>query len=266
MRRVELGRTGLSVSRLGLGTDILGGDVTQKRATEIILRAWDLGINLIDTDHTYGVYPALANALSHMDRSQLVLVTKTYEKTRRGALKDVERALRTLSLDYVDLFLLHAVDTVDHYTEVAGALEGLQEAQAKGWIRHIGISTHVVPIMMVMADHPEIKAILTVLNLAGKNMRRSGSREQMEQAIKRCYEGGQGVYIMKPFARGRLFDDENKDEPLKTDQVRQGLTYLYRFPFIHSVVPGMRSLHQVEQNVAIVEELERQGDRTSDLL
>ena len=209
LRRVELGKTGLSVSRLGLGTDTLFGGVTQKQVTEIILRAWELGINLIDTDHSYGVYPALADALPSIDRSQLVLVTKTYEKTRQGALKDVDRALNTLHVDYVDLFLLHAVDTMEYYADISDALEGLQEAQAKGWIRHIGLSTHVVPVVTAMADHPEIEAILTVLNLTGKNMRRSGSRRAMEQAIERCYAAGQGVYIMKPFARGRLFDDEH---------------------------------------------------------
>ena len=306
MRQASLGSTGLMVSRLGLGTDTFHtGGITLGQITDIVLRAWELGINFVDTDRSYDVFPALAAALPHMERSRLVLATKTYEKTRQGALRDVSHALETLGTDYVDLFLLHGVDSLDEYDAFAGAFAGLQEAKAKGWVRHIGLSTHAVHVVTAMADHPAIEGVLTVLNVTGKNMHRvrgggvearsrgwvrrvgeathtlplmravaahpairavrgvlspgsgrsQGIREEMERAIRRCYEAGQGIYVMKPFARGRLFDDANRDRPLTPEQVRRGLAYLYQFPFIHSVVPGMRSVGQVEQNVAIVEEL-----------
>jgi uncharacterized protein len=259
VKYVTLGRTGLCVSRLGLGTDILHADgITLEDVTRVAVRAWELGINLIDTDRWYNVYPGLAAAIPHMERARLVLVTKTYEKTREGAWGDIRYALETLGVDYLDLFLLHAVDSMEQYTEMAGALQALQEAQAQGLVRHIGLSTHAVPVMEVMAEHAEIEAVLTVLNLTGKNMHRTGTREAMERAIQCSFQAGQGVYIMKPFARGRLFDDENKDAPLAPEQVEQGLGYLYSFPYIHAVIPGMRSLQQVEQCVAIVERLERE--------
>jgi predicted aldo/keto reductase-like oxidoreductase len=258
VRQVVLGRTGLSVSRLGLGTDILhAGGITLQDVTRIAVRAWELGINLIDADRWYDVHPALAEAISSMERSRLVLVTKTYEKSRKGAWNDIRYALDTLKVDYIDLFHLHAVDSMAQYGEMAGALEGLQEAKAQGLIRHIGLSTHAVPVMQEMADHDEIEVILTVLNLTGKNMHRSGTRPEMERAIERSYRARQGVYIMKPFARGRLFDDANKDSPLSAGQVEQGLSYLYGFPYIHSVIPGMRSIQQVEQCVGIVERLDQ---------
>jgi len=258
VRQVLLGKTDLSVSRLGLGTDILhAGGITLQDVTRIALRAWELGINLIDTDRWYDVYPALAEAISSMDRSRLVLVTKTYEKSFKGAWNDVHYALDTLKVDYIDLFHLHAVDSMEQYGEMAGALRALQDAKAQGLIRHVGLSSHAVPVVQAMADHHEIEAILTVLNLTGKNMHKSGTRHEMEQAVRRSYEAGQGVYIMKPFARGRLFDDENKDSPLSPEQVEQGLGYLYGFPYIHAVIPGMRSIEQVEQCVSIVERLDR---------
>jgi len=258
MKKIELGQTSLQVSRLGLGTDIIhAGGLTQQDVTEIILKAWELGINFIDTDRWYDVYPAIAEALPQMERSKLVLATKTYEKTYEKALQDVQYALETLKIDYIDLFLLHAIDSMEQFEETRGALEGLQEAKARGWIRHIGLSSHDVPTVRAIAEHTEIEVILAVLNLAGKNMHRSGSRQEMEEAIRRCYESGKGVYIMKPFARGRLFDDANKDKPLLPHQVRQGLEYLFQFPYFHAVVPGMRSIQQVEQNVALVEELDK---------
>ena len=258
MQQVVLGKTGLQVSRLGLGTDVRhdDGKVSVEQETEVMLRAWELGINLIDTDRWYNTYPSLAAALPHMERSGLVLVTKTYEKGFEGTLNDVRYALDTLKTDYIDLFLIHAVDSLEDYTARAPALEALQEARGRGWIHHIGLSSHTVAVVRAMAEHPEIEAVLAALNMAGKNMHHSGKREEMGEAIRCCYEAGQGVYIMKPFARGRLFEDTNKDRPLSPDQARQGLAYLYALPYIHSVIPGMRSVAQVEQNVTTVEELD----------
>lgn len=260
MRLVELGRTGLLVSRLGLGTDIMHpGGITLEDVTDIVLRAWELGVSFIDTDHGYDVFPAVAAALPYMERSRLVLATKTYAGTRDGALRDVQQALDSLKTEYIDLFLLHSVNTMAHYGSMSLALEGLEEAKSRGWVRHVGLSTHAASVMQAMADHLEIEAILTVLNLTGQGMHGSGSRVEMEQAIERSYGAGQGVYVMKPFARGRLFDDGRRDRPLEPEQVRQALTYLYGFPYIHSVVPGMRSVQQVEHNVTVVEEIDQQA-------
>lgn len=257
MRKVTLGRTGLVVSRLGLGTDVLHpGGLSLEEHTEILLRGWELGINLIDTDRWYDTYPSIAAALPHMARQDLVLVTKTYEKTRDGALVDVAYALDALRIDYIDLFLLHAVDSMEQYAEMLGALEGLQEARERGWLHHIGLSTHAMPVMSVMADQPEIEALLTVMNLKGKNMRRTGTRQAMERAVARSYEAGQGIYVMKPFARGRLFDNANKDRPLTPEQAEAALRYLYGLRTIHSVVPGIRSMAQLEHCARVVEALD----------
>jgi len=221
----------------------------------VLLRAWELGINLIDTDRWYRTYPAIARALPHMRRPDVVLITKTYEKTAEGAFNDVCYALETLKCDYIDVFLLHAVDNVEQYQELAGALTGLQEAKAKGLIRHIGLSVHEVPMARVVSAYAEIEVVLAALNAAGKSMRKSGTRAEMEQALQRCHDAGQGVYIMKPFARGRLHDDENKNEELAPEQVEPALAYLYNLPFIHATVPGMRSLRHVEQCCEIVERI-----------
>lgn len=258
MRRVSLGNTGLQVSRLGIGTDVLRdeqGPAVQEREADVLLCAWELGINLIDTDRWYRTYPAIAKALPQMVRKDLVLITKTYEKTLEGTLNDVCYALETMQCDYIDVFLLHAVDSGEHYQAVAGALEGLQVARQRGWIRHIGLSTHAVPMAQEVSAHSEIEVVLAALNVAGKSMHKTGTREEMEQALQRCRAVGQGVYIMKPFARGRLVDDENKDEQLQPEQVEPALAYLYGLPYVDALIPGMRTVQQVRQCAEIAERL-----------
>ncbi len=257
MRRVTLGNTGLQVSRLGIGTDVLRDQMPDpiERETEVLLAAWGLGINLIDTDRWYRTYPAIAKALPQMVREDLVLITKTYEKTAEGALNDVCYALETMQCDYIDVFLLHAIDSEEQYRSVAGALEGLQTALQRGWIRHIGLSTHAVPMAQQASQYAEIEVVLAALNVAGKSMHKTGTREEMEQALRRCRAAGQGVYIMKPFARGRLIDDENKDEQLQPEQVEPALAYLYAQPYVDAVIPGMRTVQQVSQCAEIVERI-----------
>lgn len=131
MRKVTLGRTGLMVSRLGLGTDVLhAGGLSVEEHTAIILRAWELGINLIDTDRWYDTYPSIAAALPHKARQDVVLVSKTYEKTRDGALADVAFALEALRYLY-GLPAIHAVvpgirsiAQLEHCVPVVEALDG----------------------------------------------------------------------------------------------------------------------------------------------
>ncbi|NLG28034.1 MAG: aldo/keto reductase [Chloroflexi bacterium] len=256
MRRVALGKTGLQVSRLGIGTDVLRDDPDGiERETEVLLSAWSLGVNLIDTDRWYRTYPAIARALPHMRRADLVLITKTYEKSVEGALNDVCYALDTIKCDYIDVFLLHAIDSVDQYAGLAGALEGLQTARERGWIHHIGLSSHAVPMVQEVSRYAEIEVVLAALNSAGKSMHKTGTRAEMEQGLERCHAAGQGVYIMKPFARGRLIDDEAKDEQLAADQVEPALAYLYALPFVDAVIPGMRTVQQVQQCAEIAERI-----------
>ena len=70
------------------------------------------------------------------------------------------------------------------------------------------------------------------------------------------YDAGQGIYVMKPFARGRLFDNANKDKPLAPEQAEAALRYLYGLRIIHSVIPGIRSIAQLEHCVRVVEALD----------
>ena len=81
MRYVTLGRTGLVVSRLGLGTDVLhGGGITLTQVTELAVRAWELGITLIDTDRWYGVLEPVDDLVGY----RLVGLSEVYTDADAG--------------------------------------------------------------------------------------------------------------------------------------------------------------------------------------
>ena len=114
MRKVALGNTGFKVSRLCIGTDYsdIYGD---SLGCSILLKGFRLGVNFWDTSESYGSYPAIKEALKVLSRGDVVIVSKSYCKSRDGAKKDLEDALREINTDYLDIFMLHGVDTLEDF-------------------------------------------------------------------------------------------------------------------------------------------------------
>ena len=146
-----LGRTGLKVSVAGLGCGGfsrlgLGSGKTEAEAIAIIRAAIDLGVNLFDTAAAYGTEPALGNALKSVARDRVVICTKApfgisnSQSTPERAVESLDRSLRELGTDYIDVYQLHGVapHAYDHmFQAIAPAL--LREKE-KGKFRHLGIT------------------------------------------------------------------------------------------------------------------------------
>lgn len=189
--------------------------------------------------------------LAEVDRSKVVVATKTYKPSFEGALEDVEQARVELDTDYLDVFMLHGLNTLEEWERFQPTLAGLMEAKARGWVHHVGMSTHTVTLTREAAHHPEIEVLLVTLNKTGKVMKRSGTAEEMQAAMRVLYEQGRGIYIMKSLARGRVFSEESGPSKLTPRVVDEALTYVFQCPWAHSVAIGMRSVAELEENVAV---------------
>ncbi|RJS77256.1 hypothetical protein CW711_06895 [Candidatus Bathyarchaeota archaeon] len=102
MRRMVLGRTGLEVSRLCIGTDyssVYGGSPL---GPKILLRGFELGVNFWDSSESYGSYPAIREALKRLRRSDVVITSKSYSPDRAGIEKHLNEALQEMETEYVD--------------------------------------------------------------------------------------------------------------------------------------------------------------------
>ena len=151
MEYTVLGRTGLKVSVAGLGCGGfsrlgLGTGKTEADAIAIIHAALDLGVNLFDTAAAYGTEPVLGKALKSVPRDQVVICTKApfgisnAQATPERAVDSLDRSLRELGTDYIDVYQLHGVapHAYDHMRDaIAPAL--LREKE-KGKFRHLGIT------------------------------------------------------------------------------------------------------------------------------
>ena len=131
MELVELGRTGIRVSRLCFGSLTMGPlqrGLSPAAGAALLRVAFDLGVNFVDTAELYGTYPHIALAVKGI-RDRVVVATKSYAHTREGMERSLENALRALGTHYVDVFLLHEQDSAQTLRGHWGAVEYLLRAR-----------------------------------------------------------------------------------------------------------------------------------------
>ena len=148
MQYVTLGKTGLTISRLGFG-GIPIQRVDAATTTELVKAMAEKGINYIDTARGYTVSESyLGEALEGL-RDKFVLATKSMSRTKEAMAKDIEISLGNLRTDYIDLYQVHnpQLKDLDTVTAPGGALEALMEAKEAGKIGHIGVTAHSVEVL-----------------------------------------------------------------------------------------------------------------------
>lgn len=256
MDSIRLGKTGLDVTPLGMGTLTMGfsqKNLTPEEGAGIIVHAVRSGIRFLDTAQYYDTYrylrPALDLLRTDVDAGRLdvlpVIVSKTLEPDYAGARAAVLECLEALGLESVDIFLLHEVRGVTDYEARTEAWRALQDCKKEGLVKSIGISTHHVDAVLRAAADPACDAVFALVNKAGLGIRcgeGSGTREAMEDAIRRASGAGLGVFTMKAFGGGNLVDDY-------TDC----LDYVTALPGVSSVMIGMGSTEEVDRAIEYFE-------------
>ena len=198
------GRTGETVSALGLGGYHLGEIATEREATSLAHRAIDAGITFMDNAWEYhdGVSEArMGKALMHGWRQKAFLMTKvcTHGRDAKTAMRMLEDSLRRLKTDYLDLWQVHEVaywgDPERHFAK-GGVIEALDRAKAKGMVRFVGFTGHKDPalhLQMLGYGYP-FDACQMPLNCFDATFR---SFEQ--QVLPECRRQGVAVIGMKTF-------------------------------------------------------------------
>lgn len=214
MKYRTLGRTGLSVSVIGVGTWQLGGewgkDFSVAEVTTLLDRALDLGINLLDTAECYGDHlsESLIGQAIAGKRDRWVVATKfghrfhgfmnrTDERDVAHVREQLEGSLRALRTDYIDLYQFHSVRDAEFDNPALWAF--LQEAKKAGKIRHIGNSISSNLDMRFQTDKSG-EADVEVLQLVYNRLERKPEEQSFESAMKQNL----GVLARVPLASGFL--------------------------------------------------------------
>jgi len=206
---VTLGRTGIQTSRLAMGTGTIGTWHHSRQTalgitglSRLLQNGYDNGLRFFDAADSYGSHPHVADALQHVDRSKVTVMTKSWARTGAEMRADLDRFQRELKTDYLDLMLMHCVTEADWTTRFQSAMDALSEAKQKGVIRAHGCSCHSLEALRAAARSPWVEVDLVRINPAGSHM--DADPETVVGVIREMRAAGKGIVGMKILGQGDL--------------------------------------------------------------
>ncbi len=210
--RVALGKTGLEVTRLAMGTGTHGvgrkSNQTRKLGVQgvadLLEAAYDRGVAFWDSADQYGTHPHLREGLKRVPREKVVILTKTHATTEAEMKADLDRFRQELNTDYLDIVLLHFMTRGDWPQLKQGAMNVLSEAREKGIVRAHGVSCHTLEALQAAAESPWVQVDLARINPAGAVM--DADVPTVVSVLRRMKAAGKGVIGMKLFGAGQLRD------------------------------------------------------------
>lgn len=300
MKYNQLGDTGMFVSEICLGTMTFGGsgfwkvvgDLDQSTSTGLVSRSLEAGVNFIDTADVYSEGKSetlLGQALRDIGvkRSDVVIATKCYGRVgkapndigaSRGHIMDsISRSLERLKLDYVDLYQIHATDSV---TPVEETMRALDDLTRQGLIRYAGVSNwqawKIMKAQGVATQHgwARFETLQAYYSIAGRDLEREIVPLLNDQKI--------GLMVWSPLAGGLLSGKFSKDDqspegarrasfdfpPVDKDRAwkcvdamrevgnthgvsiaRVALAYVLAKPFTTTVIIGAKNMEQLDDNL-----------------
>jgi aryl-alcohol dehydrogenase-like predicted oxidoreductase len=209
-----LGRTGLQVAMISLGGYHATLPEKEEEATAIIHRALDLGINFFDNADCYhrqeggselsprAAEERMGKALEGR-RKDIYLMTKVDQRDAQGSRATLERSLRALRTDYLDVWQFHGVSKQEDLEKIfgpGGAMETAQKAKQEGKIRFIGVTGHFDPdVHLAFLQHYEFDTVQMPINVVDPHFK-SFRTTVLDEAVKRNV----GVIAMKTLGFGNI--------------------------------------------------------------
>lgn len=262
MKQVRLGNTDISVSRLGLGTVKFGRNQgvkyprafelpTDKEIINLLACAQELGINLLDTAPAYGSSEERLGKILRGHRQEWILCSKAGEEFENGESfyefspekirASVERSLKRLHTDYIDILLIHSNGEDKKIIEENNVFETLAELKKAGLIRSFGMSTKTVDGGKLAVDLSDV--VMVTYN--------PQDTEDLS-VIRHAQQQNKAVFIKKAFGSGHLVDLYNNSTE---DPVLAAMRFIFQEPGVTSVILGTLNQAHLKYNVACFERM-----------
>lgn len=289
MRYRELGRTGLSVSEIGLGGEWLERH-DAKEVKAVIARCEELGINILDCWMSQPQVRSNIGAAIAGSRERWIIqghIGSTWQNGQYVRTRNLEQVkiafqdlLERMGTDYIDLGMIHFVDEKAEFERIMDGefIEYVRSLKEKGVIRHIGMSTHNPDVAKMAALSGEIEMLLFSINPAFDLLpasedlneyfketyaeQLSGIAPEREELYRICEREGVGITVMKGYAGGRLFQAETSPFGVALTPV-QCLHYALTRPAVASVMAGFDTPEHVDAAVAYETATEEEKDYAS---
>lgn len=206
----QLGNTGLEVSILGFGGAPLGGvygNYDEASAKKALHRAFDLGINVIDTSPYYSITESekvLGRVLKGVRRDSYIMATKvgrydvaSFDFSAERVTKSVHESLQRLGLDYIDILQVHDIEFGSIQQVINETLPALKKLQQEGTIRYLGITGLPLKIYKTVLDKIDLDVMLSYCHYALND-------SSLESIIPYLQSKQIGIFNASPLSMGLL--------------------------------------------------------------
>lgn len=215
---VSIGKTGIQTSMLAMGTGTVGSGhhshqtaLGIKGLSEMLLNGYEHGLRFFDAADSYGSHPHVAEALKHVPRDKVTVLTKTWARDAATARADIERFRQELGTDYIDICLMHCLTEADWTERYRGVMDVFEEARQKGTIRAHGCSCHSIEALRAAAKSPWVQVHLVRINPIGSFM--DADPQTVVGVMREMKAAGHGIVGMKILGQGDMRN--RQDEALK---------------------------------------------------
>ena len=253
---VELGKTGIKVSRVGIGTGMRGWKresnqtrMGREKFQSLLKYCLEQGVTYFDVADLYGTHPYVARAFKDVPREKYVVGTKIWfrqnglpEKKRPDADVVVERFLKELKTDYIDLVLLHCVTDEKWNEKLADQMKILNKLKKKGVIRAHGVSVHSLPALKTAAKESWVDSVHARINPYGVRM--DDKPEKVVPVLKDIREAGKGIVGMKINGEGKFREDPKKRH--------RSVEYVLQHDLADTMILGFEKKSEVDDIAACV--------------
>lgn len=286
-----LGKTGLEVSAIGFGGEWLERE-SQEVCTAVTRRCEEFGINILDCWMSNPeIRTKLGNAL-HAHRKHWIIqghIGSTWKNGQYERTRDLPRVkeafedlLTRLQTDYIDIGMIHYVDSPEEWKSVSTSpyMDYVRELKASGRIRHIGLSTHNPLVGIAAVKSGLIETLMFSVNPAYDILppiddlmsyykgddryeaKLGGIAPERAELYRLCEERGVGLVVMKAYAGGRLFDAKRSPFGVALTPI-QCLHYALTRPAVATVLPGYSCVRHVDEAVRYCDATAEERDYAS---
>jgi len=241
--KVTLGKTGIQVSLVGMGTGSVGSGQASnqtrlgiKEFGKVVRHALDQGVCFFDVADQYGSHVYLREALKGVPRENYVIQTKTHATKVADARSHLERYRLELGVDYIDIVLLHCMQKGGWPADNRGSMEYLMKAKEEKIIRAHGTSCHGMDPLRTSAKDPFVEIDLARINPEGLIMD-DRKPDEVASVLEEMHGAGKGIVGMKILGEGRIKTPERKDASLR---------YVLGLGTVDAFIIGFESTSQID--------------------
>ena len=247
---VKLGNSGLTVSRIAMGSGTKGYNRSSNQTrmgvdsfVKLAHHCYERGIRFCDTADAYGSHSFFATAIKSLPRENLTILSKLWTQEDNAeklasVSESIDRFRKELGVDYLDILLMHCLMDGNWGKNRTHYMDGLSKAKQAGIVKAVGVSCHNKEALIEASVNPWVDVIMARINPFGTLM--DGEPDEIKKILATARSNGKGIIGMKIFGEGQHVKDDEREKSIR---------FAFTEGSVHCVTLGMESVEQIDDAV-----------------